>query len=183
MCQFCGLNPDIGDGGDLPEARAGLRAHRIEAGGGAPVAVDNGAGLVDINAEADRIGSHEPCRDERSGERRGGFRRVEPDAGAIIGVVDIAGFGGGCAAAAEGERDPAVIGGGTCKLAGEDLELSRGAGGRDFLPDARRHAVAVNIPIGPQMDVEALLLAGREGHPEALDEGAQAVNHAAPVCA
>jgi hypothetical protein len=33
------------------------------------------------------------------------------------------------------------------------------------------------------MDVEALLLAGREGHPEALDEGAQAVDHAAPVCA
>ena len=116
-------------------------------------------------------------------ERVCGFRRVEPDAGAIIGVVDTAGFGGGCTAAAEGESDPAVIGGGTCKLAGEDLELARGAGGSDFPPDARRHAVAVNIPIGPQMDVEALLLAGREGHPEALDEGAQAVNHAAPVCA
>jgi hypothetical protein len=33
------------------------------------------------------------------------------------------------------------------------------------------------------MGVETFLLAGREGHPEALDEGAQAVNHAAPVCA
>jgi hypothetical protein len=178
-----GLKANIGDGDRFPKGGLAHRPDGENSFRSAPGRVDERAIVIDIEANAERIGARETLGDELSDDRVGAASRIASQSTAGDDTGDFqAGQSFGCARTDRNVR-PLLFRVGLKQMARQDSQLAALLQRPDLRFDLGRHSVAVYVPPGARVFEKPSAGPVRHSAPDRLHMWAQTINDASPVSA